>query len=361
MASDRDPRMDSGFGIRIRHMFAYKKGDAATASNMEELPEKMYGADAKEIDMFGMLEDVWGGIDSKEQDRAQTVAEEIISGEVPHVKEHIDPQTIDYDAVRVFSVEQRTMMWHYLRRNVITSTEISKLMAADKPTRGTAHVTVVKASDDGILIPAPPKKRRQTKKNTKNRTQVEDEILASKLRAVDINPPNEYCQWGIDHEDVARKEFMQWTHMQVHTNIGFAIRGIEGCSPDGIIVDEFGSESVLEIKCPFYRLPNEPRFEHIQQVKHQLKVLDLSKGILYYWRPNGAKVFNIHRDKVFDERSSLRALDMFLLLNTARKELAIDHVGSFVNGSNVTQTVEPDIRPHSNDLPSSEIRCEVYH
>ena len=75
-----------------------------------------------------------------------------------------------------------------------------------------------------------------------------NELIAEMITGKSPFQTNQACQWGIDHEDEARKEYEFLTETEVK-EVGFITNKNEICgmSPDGLIGD-FG---LIEIKCPF--------------------------------------------------------------------------------------------------------------
>ena len=72
------------------------------------------------------------------------------------------------------------------------------------------------------------------------------EILTGMLRT--SSPPNISMQWGIDHEDEARRAYSIAKEIMVD-RVGFAIHPTierSGASPDGLVCED----GCLEIKCP---------------------------------------------------------------------------------------------------------------
>ncbi len=63
-----------------------------------------------------------------------------------------------------------------------------------------------------------------------------------------------------------------------------------GASPDGLI----GSDGVAEIKCPM-EAPERPRLHHRVQCLIHLACTERLWCDLYYWAPNGPRVFRIYR------------------------------------------------------------------
>jgi hypothetical protein len=106
-------------------------------------------------------------------------------------------------------------------------------------------------------------------------------------------PTTNAMQYGIDNEERAFLEFMQWTNLPGYHRPGIYVRGEWECSsPDYIVYDEQGEPTLLEIKCkPACDLPSTPFTSHVIQVQHQMDVTGIPRALLYYWCPLGTRVF----------------------------------------------------------------------
>lgn len=86
---------------------------------------------------------------------------------------------------------------------------------------------------------------------------------------------NEYMQWGIDHEDEARKAYEEKTGNKVE-EVGFVYMDENkrvGCSPDGLV----GKAGLIEIKCPMSKthigyMIEGPPYPYIMQMQLQMMV-----------------------------------------------------------------------------------------
>jgi hypothetical protein len=99
------------------------------------------------------------------------------------------------------------------------------------------------------------------------------------------SPPSRATEWGIEHEEEARQEFINRFGYPVAMT-GFHTYGEHaGGSPDGIYQDEFTGNAILEIKCP-YDSTNHIKHSLIR-TKEQLK----SECPDYYWQIIANMVF----------------------------------------------------------------------
>ncbi|KAK3917094.1 Ubiquitin carboxyl-terminal hydrolase 36 [Frankliniella fusca] len=141
----------------------------------------------------------------------------------------------------------------------------------------------------------------------------------------------EGMKYGIDHEEDARKAYVQWKK-ETDPSIEVEIVGLGantnypglGCSPDGIVTSSIEEHKLLEIKIPYARRNNDPKtfnnwpqkwkksfclyyndsnelllkrnHPYYDQVQVQMGVLEFSKCDLYVWTPMGSECVTVKFD-----------------------------------------------------------------
>lgn len=121
------------------------------------------------------------------------------------------------------AVTQRTPEWHALRCGRLTGTGAADMVAVLKSGKGEA------AARRDVRL-------RLVVERLTRRSQDAGGFVSNDM------------QWGIDHEDDARRAYEAASGHVVRTGVGFVSHPelLAGCSPDGLV----GADGVVEIKCP---------------------------------------------------------------------------------------------------------------
>lgn len=172
-----------------------------------------------------------------------------------------------------YTVEQRSEDWHALRRYRITGSEIAAVLR--NPERALReHVRKV------LGLPG--------------------------------FQGNDATRYGTEAEPLAR-EWYEWERSVQVELVGFVISDEDprfGCSPDGLVNDR-GGRIVVEFKCPYTGdLPDEPKPDHVAQLRWNVHLCGAAAGDLVYWTPDGAVVFPVQRDPAWFERAVTAAKDL---------------------------------------------------
>ena len=197
-------------------------------------------------------------------------------------------------------LEQRSQEWYDIRRERVTSSKASVLMAA----RGlgkTAQTYAMELAADLIM-------------------EMHD----------DGGMVNFAMQHGIDTEPIAREAYEEKTFSQVE-EIGFITKGTgQGTSPDGV----FGADGMIEIKCPQpgnhikYLMADDCPAEYYDQVQHQMYVAgrkwcDFVTFNDFFIEEYQMKITRVYPDLKWVEKYEQRFAEFMALVNEYKLKLKI--------------------------------------
>ncbi|KAL2086782.1 hypothetical protein ACEWY4_017841 [Coilia grayii] len=138
------------------------------------------------------------------------------------------------------------------------------------------------------------------------------------------------CDWGIVHEEKAKKEYMEHTGVTIQEKgVFLSDSGVLGCSPDGMI----SNDCIIEVKCPYAArkkttmqaaeakdfflqvdevtglLKLKQTHNHWHQIQGNLHLTGASTCHLVVWTPLDLAILLIHKDAAW--ASNVNVLETF--------------------------------------------------
>ena len=105
-------------------------------------------------------------------------------------------------------------------------------------------------------------------------------------------------QWGVDHEPEALEAYCKVSGEVIGDPVGLCVSTLFDyirASPDGFSVS---MDRLVELKCPHSQeLPNEVPTYYNMQVQWIMMVTGIRKAHLFFWAPNGHRIFDIEPDE----------------------------------------------------------------
>jgi putative phage-type endonuclease len=156
--------------------------------------------------------------------------------------------------LRVFNtIEQGSEEWFELRRGLLTASRFGDLLTMPRSKKDREAGKISKTTETYLI-----------EKLT--------EILTGEHRELN----SEALDWGTTNENKARQLY-ELERVCIIEQIGFASKGLIGCSPDGLV----GNDGMIEIKCPYnstyhteYLLGGEISKHYYAQIQGNMMILD---------------------------------------------------------------------------------------